>query len=77
MKVSGILPLMHPTVNFIESCYGCSQYKTFIWRVVQLILIGGKGRQQLLIEPTITNSNKLQLTHVQLQMFCELVSKHS
>ena len=71
MKVSGILPLMHPTVNFIESCYGCSQYKTFIWRVVQLTLIGGKGRQQLLIEPTITNLNKLQFT--QLQMFRELV----
>ena len=45
MKVSGILPLMHPTVNFIEACYGCSQYKTFIWQVVQLILIGGKGMQ--------------------------------
>ena len=29
MKVSGILRLMHPTVKFIESCYGCSQYKIF------------------------------------------------
>ena len=33
--------------------------------------LGGKGRQQLLIEPTVTNLNKLQFT--QLQMFCELV----
>ena len=30
MKVSGILPLVHSTVNFIESCYGCGQYKTFL-----------------------------------------------
>ena len=36
-----------------------------------IIIIWGKGRQQLLIEPTVTNLNKLQFT--QLQMFCELV----
>ena len=36
-----------------------------------IIIIWGKGRQQLLIEPTVTNLDKLQFT--QLQMFCELV----
>ena len=40
-------------------------------QIIIIIIIGGKGRQQLLIEPTITNLNKLQFT--KLQMFCELV----
>ena len=40
------------------------------WPII-IIILEGKGRQQLLIELTITNLNKLQL--IQLQMFCELV----
>ena len=29
-------PLMHLSLDFIESCYSWSQHKSFVWQVVQL-----------------------------------------